>query len=195
MSRGSMILKKVWMRISIRNYEYDSILLIFLNTHAELCYSHWSLPSVPSSSKIFCIFFNDFLSRFNFQALFVLLHGTIILHSYYFDHSTTNSSKIEANCLNVNDTLSFDKQKLFVCTTNNQGMAPTSSVFCVRIMKIRYENKQRGNSVSNRKNLRRKGIPHTNSKTKERILFLRPTVQSITNGCGRQERLDLRRNT
>ena len=38
MSRGGcMISKQVWMLTNIRNYEYDSILLVFLNTHC------WSL--------------------------------------------------------------------------------------------------------------------------------------------------------
>ena len=39
MSRGSMLLKWVWMPISITNYEYNAILHIFLNTH---CWSHHS---------------------------------------------------------------------------------------------------------------------------------------------------------
>ena len=40
MSRDSRILKSIWMGISIWNYEYDSIILIFLNTHC------WSVVGV-----------------------------------------------------------------------------------------------------------------------------------------------------
>ena len=40
MSKDSSIQKSIWMRISIWNYEYDSIILIFLNTHC------WSMVGV-----------------------------------------------------------------------------------------------------------------------------------------------------
>ena len=42
----SMILKLVWMRINIRNYKYDSNLLIVLNTH------WWSLAFIAEEEKV-----------------------------------------------------------------------------------------------------------------------------------------------
>ena len=103
MSRGcSMRLKWVWMRITIRNCEYDSILLIFLNTDCWSLEHTWLflIENRLTFDLKRCICFDVFISRvlkchgcnetihmyvcrFSFKLCFIFVLKNIIFFSVF----------------------------------------------------------------------------------------------------------------
>ena len=74
MSRGSFILKQVWIRISIRYCEYGSILLIILNTHC------WSLIDQYTTNKL------PFVLRggSNFSFIVCCMNQIVVIEFYHY---------------------------------------------------------------------------------------------------------------
>ena len=96
MSGKNVILKQVWMRISIRNYKYDSILFIFLNTHC------WSL--IIRQSDTFLQLIKEWLmtgakNRVAFTNIYVTDHfySTVVFYVVWIDFSGTRSFKLASN--------------------------------------------------------------------------------------------------